>query len=95
MASNTGISISFDEITLVTHLTEGIGELIFIQATGFSYGDVPVQITPLACSDYEGDLEELFTDIPADSADPGKHACSVVCIGCDVLYICDNTGLKY
>ena len=72
MAPNTGISIGFDNDPLDISTTEGFGVFLSVQATGFSYGDVPIQVTPLACSDYEGDLEELFTNIPADSAVPGK-----------------------
>ena len=73
MAPNTGISIGFADDSLDFNVTEGSDLLLNIQATGFSYGDIPIQVTPIACSDYEGDLEELFTNIPADSADPGKH----------------------
>ena len=73
MAPNTGILIGFADGSLDFNVTEGSDVLLNIQATGFSYGDIPIQVTPLACSDYEGDLEELFTNIPADSADPGKH----------------------
>ena len=73
MAPNTGILIGFANVPLDFNITEGSDVLLNIQTTGFSYGNVPIQVTPLACSDYKGDLEELFTNIPADSADPGKH----------------------
>ena len=68
-----GISIGFAANPSDFNITEGSSVSLKGQTTGFSYGDVPIQVTPLACSDYEGDLEELFTNIPADSADPGKH----------------------
>ena len=73
MAPNIGISIGFADDPLDFNITEVGDVFLSVQATGFSYGNVPIQVTPLACLDYEGDLEELFTNIPADSADPGKH----------------------
>ena len=39
---------------------------------GVSFGSIPLQVTPLACSDYVRNLSDLFTNIPAASADPRK-----------------------
>ncbi len=39
--------------------------------SGFSYGDIPVVVTPQPCSDYPGNLSALFSDIPTASASLG------------------------
>lgn len=67
----TGISIGFGEDPLDFNVTEGNGVLLSVQSSGFSYGNVVIEATPSACSDYQGNLDDLFSNIPADSADPG------------------------
>ena len=52
-------------------MTEGFSVSYVAQAAGFSYGAVPIILTPLACSDYPGNLSDLFTNIPPNSANPG------------------------
>ena len=42
-----------------------------IGGTGFSYGTISVQVTPLPCSDYPGDLTALFSNVPTASASTG------------------------
>ena len=44
-----------------------------IGGAGFSYGTISVQVTPLPCSDYPGNLTALFSNVPAASASTGMR----------------------
>ena len=59
---------------------EGSFEIFEVQGSGISFGNIPVLVTMLACSDYPGNLGDLFSDIPAVSADPGMLASKVVTV---------------
>ncbi|XP_064395240.1 uncharacterized protein LOC135342430 isoform X2 [Halichondria panicea] len=48
-------------------LAEGQSIFLMVDGRGFSYGSIPVEVTPLPCSDYPGDLSALFSDIPTAS----------------------------
>ena len=67
-----GVQIGF----AITEYNIGEGDEFVIevdQLQGFLFGPLLVNVTPIACSDYEGDLSSLFANIPADSADPGNQ----------------------
>lgn len=48
-----------------------------ITARGFSYSGIPVAVTPVACSEYPGNLSATFDNVPEDSADPGTYVFNV------------------
>ena len=52
-------------------ITEGSGVFFTVNTAGFSYGTITVQVTPLPCSDYPGNLSALFNNVPAASASAG------------------------
>ena len=80
--SYIGIQVGFP--TTEFDLLEGDTVIATIRGfQGLSFGSIPVAVTPLACSDYAGDLTELFTNIPATSADPCKMAV--------ILFVCMDT----
>ncbi len=54
-------------------LAEGQSIFLIVDGRGFSYGSIPVEVTPLPCSDYPGDLSALFSDIPTASITSGTH----------------------
>ena len=67
---HTGVRIGFS----VTDYKVDEGKDLVVEVDRFQgllFGPVLVSVTPIACSDYEGDLSLLFTDVPAKSADPG------------------------
>ena len=77
----TGISIDFsgpNEFDII----EGDIAGVVLEALGVSFGEVPVTITPLPCSEYSGNLSELFSNVPQDSADPGM----LLSCGSQLLY---------
>ena len=59
------------------NVTEGGSIFADVQAVGFSYGNIPITVTPLGCSDYPGNLGDLFTNIPVNSANPGMWINSI------------------
>ena len=67
----TGAAVNFDVTDLGT-IAEGQFVSLSVASSGFSYGNIPVLITPLPCSDYNGNLTALFTDVPPASASIGK-----------------------
>ena len=70
----TGVRIGFKVIDYT--VDEGKDLVIEVdQFQGLLFGPVQVNVTPIACSDYEGDLSLLFPDAPAKSAEPGTVVC--------------------
>ena len=65
-----GAAIGFD-VTDLGAIHEPASVIFSLSGNGFSYGNIPVQVTPLPCSDYPGNLSALFSDIPAASASLG------------------------
>lgn len=67
-----GIEVSIPgDMPQALNVLEGSPVSISVIATGFSYGNIPISVTPLACSDYQGNLGDLFSNVPVSSANPG------------------------
>ncbi len=72
--SHAGTAIGF-EVTDFGVIREPESVFFILIDGGFSYGDIPVLVAPLPCSDYPGNLSALFSDIPAASASLGIFMC--------------------
>ena len=64
------INFKVDNADLET-IAEGRFIGFSLAGSGFSYGNIPVLITPLPCSDYNGNLTALFDNVPPASAHIG------------------------
>lgn len=56
---------------------EGFSNSYLVDVTGFSFGDIPIQIMPLSYDQFNElgtgvDLNDLFDNVPDDAATPGK-----------------------
>ena len=68
----TGILISYaGGVPPDNNITEAGVAALNVIATGFSFGNIPITVTPRSCSDYEGNLEDIFNNVPASSSNPG------------------------
>ena len=74
---STGAVVGFETRDLRI-LAEGQSIFLIVDGRGFSYGSIPVEVTPLPCSDYPGDLSTMFNDIPAASITLGAPHTSYV-----------------
>ncbi len=71
-SNNPGILISYaGDVPPDNNIIEGGVAAVNVIATGFSFGNIPITITPRSCSDYEGNLEDIFSNVPASSSNPG------------------------
>ena len=81
VSAYSGAVIGFRDITVdipglpsfSSSVFEGGQVALAIEGSGFAYGNVPVRVTPLPCSDYPGNLTALFDDVPAASASLGMY----------------------
>ena len=71
MYDHSGAVIGFGDNPDFGTITEGSGVFFSLDTEGFSYGTISVQVTPLPCSDYPGNLSALFDNVPAASASAG------------------------
>ena len=67
-----GANIGF--LVNLTSAFEGSELILAVSGVGYSYGTIPVQVTPLPCSDYPGNITALFGDIPIPMPFPSTSA---------------------